>query len=251
MLMMTCKIFMRGWLVRVGLWNFHGTFDAVRGNLSVPSERGSAFHSLGVDKMSRFHAIIYFLATLCTPLGHADEQLIVVNGAEAAACCDRGGIPIPALKAKNVLVRIAPYDIVRVIKRNGSMVLLCCLKPELRSAWFDTSHFIDQPSFQVINNWKGVPEFELYSEDGGTKRHYVFAKNGTFSAMEVSDCDGNEDCDHQKEWAGRLYRYQQILWARPSGNSRSFEEWSVFQLQQDGTVCIPNMPKDFASIGCP
>lgn len=199
--------------------------------------------------MSRFYAIVYFLAALYTPLAHANELLIVVKGAEAAACCDRGDIPNPSLVSKNVMVRIAPYDIVRVIKRKGSMVLLCCLNPDFRSAWFDASHFIDQSSFQVEANWKGEPNFKLYSEDGGTERHYVFAKNGTFSALKVSDCDGNEDCDHRKKWTGRLYRYQQILWARPSG-SGSFEEWSVFRLQQDGTACIPNMPKEFASIGC-
>jgi len=181
-----------------------------------------------------------FFAFLALILGEqvlaADHWAAATNRAESTACCLHGGVPDSNVASQNIRIIVEPEDVVYVIKQESNRLLVSCSLSGFQG-WFDQSHFVREASFRPITDWKGQRQFSFWSEDGGTKRVYRFSKDGTFTALEDSDEDTSGPGSYST-WAGRLYKYKRILWAKGNDRHAALDDWNLLRLERNGTACF-------------
>src|SRR6266566_2712824 len=173
--------------------------------------------------------ILFLLPASYAQTALLDEWLVVEERMESVACCSAyTGAADKNLAAQNVRLVFSPSEVVHVIKREGNKFLVQGYASDV-SAWLDKPKLVATTSFQPLSEWSGQSHFEISSVDSG--QVYKIAKNATFTAS-------FDDNHEPRKWTGRLYKYKQLIWAKPNGDRTGFSAWSVFQLKEDGTICI-------------
>ncbi len=135
-------------------------------------------------------------------------------------------------KPGQVAASFSPSMIVRVIKRDGSTVLVQRLDDDERIGWVKRQSLAELGSFKPMDTWRGQTRVVVYSESGDSQRTYQLHLNGTYRSVHEGS-----SISSRKE-AGLLLRQGKAVWARPArAPNGEPDTWAFFWLLPGGKLC--------------
>lgn len=183
-------------------------------------------------RMRKLLTPCFLLVALAATAAHA-ESLVVAKKFSAMACCSIQGHGDRDVARRHVVLDFTTSQVVDVLAKDGRRQLIRSFGGGDLSAWTERdSRLVGTGVFAPMAAWKGQSVFRIYTADYDSGMEYRFARDGSFKASE------DESGGSHSTWSGHLYRYRQIVWARPAGRKAHFDPWNVFQLRSDGTICI-------------